>query len=145
MTMKLNHDKNYLTMLNASAGTDMFRHLYMTDDTGAEFDAAENGNKSCALFVTGILTMFGRIDNMHATSSGTYRYISTSSDWQQVSEPTPGDVVFWDKIGNTTGHVGFYLGENSAISNVDAVGQPQKHELKMADGREPLSFWRYTK
>ena len=130
-------------MIYNSVGSNMFRNLYVFDESGSEYDAADNGDKSCALFVTGILKMFNRIDNLHSTASGTYKYISESPNWTQTDSPQPGDVIFWDKTADTTGHVGFYIGEKFAISNDYKTGQPQQHKLKLYDGREPMSYWRY--
>ena len=144
MALKLNHDKNYLKFIENSIGTHTFRNLYMVDDTLAEFDAANNGQKSCALFVTGILKMYNRIDNLHSTALGTMKYITESNDWSQTSVPAIGDLIYWDKTDITTGHVGFYMGENTAISNSDQDGFPVKHTLQLKDGRNPVSFWHFN-
>lgn len=140
----LNVEKNYISMIKNSVGTNMFRNLYMhTEENMEDFDAAEDGDKSCALFVTGILKMFNRIDNMHATSIGTHRYLESSPDWVQVQNPEVGDVIFWDRLVDTTGHVGFYIGENQAISNDSEARQPKEHNLTLKDGRTPVGFWHY--
>lgn len=143
MNPKLNYKKNYIAMINAGVGCSLFRNLYMYDDKGNEYDAAENGGRSCALFVTGILKLFDRIDNMHATAGGTLRYISSSSDWEQTDKPVTGDIIFWDKTPNTTGHVGFYAGHGFAISNNDGDLRPSRHILTLRDGRKPVSYWHY--
>lgn len=144
MNPKLNYEKNYLSTIESGVGTNLFKHLYMFDDSGNEFDAADNGNRSCALFVTSILKMFNRIDNMHSTASGTLKYISGADDWRQSDNPQPGDLVFWPKTENTTGHVGFYVAGNQSISINDNEGVASLHPLTLKDGRTPDSYWHFV-
>lgn len=129
-------------MIKNSEGTNMFRNLYVIDKNAHEFDATENGNKSCAIYVTAVLKLFNKIDKLHATASGTYNYISNSANWLKTDQPKSGDLIFWDKTDNSTGHVGFFI-NNKAISNIDTTGNPQYHNLRMYDGRKPLSYWTY--
>lgn len=143
MNPKLNYNKNYISTINNAVGTNLFKNLYMLDDNGVEFDAADGGNRSCALFVTGLLKMFDRIDNMHATASGTLKYVSSASDWEQTDEPHAGDLIFWSKTDTTTGHVGFYVGPERAISINDNEGVASQHSLTLRDGRAPVSFWHF--
>jgi hypothetical protein len=143
MVFKLNEEKNFVKFIENSVGINTFRNLYMTDDSGLEFDAANNGKKSCALFVTAILTMFKLIDGMHSTCSGTLRYVSNAENWSITSNPLPGDLVFWNPINDTTGHVGFYVNDGKVISNSDLDGYPIEHRLILKDGREPLSYWHF--
>jgi len=145
MPIVLNDEKNYLHMIKNSVGSNMFRNLYVIDEQGNQFDATENGNKSCAIYVTAILKLFDKIDRLHSTASGTYKYISSSINWSKTDKPIMGDLVFWDKTDSSTGHVGFFLDNNTAISNIDSTGNPQNHMLTMHDGRKPLSFWTYLK
>lgn len=143
MNPKLNYNKNYISTINNAVGTNLFKNLYMLDDNGVEFDAADGGNRSCALFVSGILKMFSRIDNMHATASGTLKAVSSSSSWVQTSNPVAGDIIFWAKTPNTTGHVGFFIDNNTAVSINDNEGLASVHNLVLRDGREPVSFWHF--
>lgn len=143
MVFKLNEEKNFVKFIENSVGINTFRNLYMTDDSGLEFDAANNGKKSCALFVTAILTMFKRIDGMHSTCSGTLRYVSNAENWSITSNPLPGDLVFWNPINDTPGHVGFYVNDGKVISNSDLDGYPIEHGLILKDGREPVSYWHF--
>lgn len=144
MNPKLNYNKNFISIINSAVGTNLFQHLYMLDDNGNEFDAAEGGNRSCALFVTGLLKMHDRIESMHATASGTLKSVSSSSSWSRTDNPVAGDIIFWDKTPNTTGHVGFYIDENTAISINDNEGLASRHNLTLRDNRQPISFWHFA-
>lgn len=144
MAYKLNVEKNYLKFIENSAGSNTYRNLYMVDEKGNEFDASQNGKKSCALFVTGILKMFNRVDNLHSTCSGTLKYIREADTWAQTSNPQAGDLVFWDATQEDTGHVGFFLDEARSISNSEEDGHPMIHPHELKDGRKPISYWHYA-
>ena len=122
--------KTFLTVVKKSAGTEMFRQIFAEVD-GHEVDITENGNLSCAFYVSGLLAMFGLIDKIHATVSGT-RKAMEAAGWVETTEMTPGAVLVWGKPQDGSHdhqHIGFYLGENQAISNISRLGQPGFHHF----------------
>ena len=116
---KLKYD-SYVKMIKNSVGTKMFRNLYIEIDN-KKIDATQNGNLSCAFFVSNILLIFGLISNGHATVVSTIKDIEEFG-WQKISKDKikPGDVIVWEKkkIGNSFNlHIGFYIGNKKVVSN----------------------------
>jgi len=62
--------KTYLAAIENSVGSKMFRNLYAKVN-GKNKDITENGNLSCALYVSSLLYLFKLIKDIHATVSGT--------------------------------------------------------------------------
>lgn len=132
--------KNLLHLVNAAVDTELFRHLYVTDiKADKDFDAMQNGNLSCAFFVSTILTMLKLIDRPHATVDTTLKTMQQAG-WHKVEKPAVGAVVYWPP-SNQNEHIGFYVGDGTCISNSSAKGTPVKHGLTMSDGRTPAGFY----
>lgn len=136
--MKILFFENYLTMIRNSVGTNMFRNLN-TETDGVKKDITENGNLSCAFFASSVLKILGLSKEIHATVEGTLRDL-LESGWYEVNEPKIGAVLFWEKFdfgGNDLHkHVGFYIGENKAISNNSKTGNPQVHDYTFEGTRK---------
>nr|MBP7006404.1 hypothetical protein [Patescibacteria group bacterium] len=51
--------------------------------------------------------------------------------WIDTTEPKPGDILIWQSIKEEDGeehfHIGFYLGEDRAISNLTSQRAPGEH------------------
>ncbi|MFA5736570.1 MAG: hypothetical protein WC893_00140 [Candidatus Paceibacterota bacterium] len=110
--------KSFLAVIEASVGTEMFRHLYAKVD-GEEKDILEDGKLSCAFYVSSLLAIFGLIDRLHATVNGTITALEKAG-WEKTDDLKPGCVIVWDKpLDNSHNHqhIGFYLGNEMAISN----------------------------
>lgn len=132
--------KNLLHVVNAAVGIELFKHLYVADiKAGKEFDAMQNGNLSCAFFVSTILTMLKLIDRPHATVDTTLKTMEQAG-WRKANTPVVGAVVYWPPSAKNE-HIGFYLGDDTCVSNSSAKGVPVKHSLTMADGRTPTAFY----
>jgi hypothetical protein len=109
--------KTYLQMIHNSVGTEMFRNWYVTTPEGDEFDAMSDGEDSCAFYVSGLLRVFGKL-SLHGTVESTVQDLGNSG-WQNVDEPSPGDVLVWEaqKFGDKQQrHIGFYIGDGKAVS-----------------------------
>lgn len=118
---KLDLYRSYIAMIENSVGANLFRNLYFYVD-GKSVDVLEDGDLSCAVYVTTILYTFGLIKERHATVNGTIEDIEKSG-WYKINEPRKGTLILWGfkkKDDGTPGkhrHVGFYIDENTAISN----------------------------
>ena len=128
-------------------GTPIFRNLYVEID-GKEFDATENGNKSCAAFISGILSIFGLIDEGHATVDRTIVHLKEASWFEvDISKPEAWDVVIYKAItysdGSSHKHMSFYIGDDQAISNNRNIGSPQQHHWLFDGTRKPIMILRY--
>jgi hypothetical protein len=129
-----NVSKNYQSFIAALPGTEMWRHLYVEDQNGKEFDATEDGEKSCAYMVSSVLCIFQLIDKPHATVKTTLEHM-IESGWQKIDRPVKGAIVHWDE------HLGFYLADDFVISNSSSAKSVVRHGLVWEDGQEPLDFY----
>ena len=119
--------KTYLSMIRLAPGTKMFQHLYASVD-GKETDIVENGDLSCAFFVTSILYQFGWLKFGHATVSGTVKDLEESG-WKKVETPVPGAVIVWPEGEESRmhKHIGFWQSETEAVSNSTKEQVPAVH------------------
>ncbi|MHB1163503.1 MAG: hypothetical protein ACYCZZ_03220 [Minisyncoccota bacterium] len=122
--------ESYLAMIRNAEGTHLFRNLYATVD-GDRQDILKDGQLSCAAFVSFVLHSFYLVETPHATVAGLERDL-LNSGWHKVETPSPGDVLVWESKlqGDAeTAHVGFYLGDDHAISNDWQMRVPAKHHM----------------
>lgn len=131
----------YLAVLRNSPGTGMFKNAY-ADVDGEKKDITDNGDLSCAFFVSSVLVIFGMIKEIHITVSSTVRDMEMSG-WVDTEDPGQGDVIVWsEKLGDDGKyhkHVGFFWEERKAISNSKESRYPVLHDLEMP-GREVERF-----
>jgi len=128
----------YLSIIKNIAGSKSFRHLYAKVG-GKKTDILKNGRLSCAFFVSSILKIFGQIKNLHATVAGTEKDLK-SSGWHKIKILKEGSVIIWEKINNHS-HIGFYLGDNKAISNDSKSRAPEIHHYAYNGKRKIISVY----
>ncbi len=119
---------SYLAMIHNSPGTKMFRNFYARMPAGSA-DVLQNGNLSCAVFVSSVLYQWGLINDTHATVRSTVADM-LGSGWYIVKKPRIGSIVEWEpkKIkGGTNTHIGFYIDKNEAVSNNPEKQVPWRH------------------
>ena len=110
--------KSYLKLVRNPIGSNTFRNFYVRTSQKGEFDALDDGENSCAFYVSAILVIFGKASSMHGTVASTIKDLEKSG-WQEVDKPEPGDVLVWEpqKFGEIwQKHIGFYVGKNRAVS-----------------------------
>jgi len=149
INLKFLKKKSLLAIIsNSVKGGDnyLFRNVYAKDKNGKEVDILEDGKNSCAAFVSWILLAVGLIKKPHATVEGTEKDL-INSGWFEIKEPKPGAILIWEKamdddklLGEYTlmrRHIGFYTGDDSAISN-DSKGKgfPWKHHFTYNNTRK---------
>jgi hypothetical protein len=115
---------SYFSAIKNSVGTKMFRNLFLNVN-GKKSDVLKNGDLSCAYFVSSILYLFGLIKEKHATVDGTLMDMEKSG-WREIKKPEIGSVILWETQKKHE-HLGFYLGEKSAISHRPEKRFPIKH------------------
>ena len=135
---------SYLSFIKNSLGTKMFKNFYAKVD-GKNTDVMKDGWLSCALYVSGILSMFKLIKGMHGTIDATEKDLKESG-WKKISKPKPGSIIIWEKINfgdkGIHGHIGFYIGNNQAISNNWKMKYPVKHHWNFNNKRRvDLILW----
>lgn len=122
---------SYVAMISNSVGANLFRNLYFRID-GKSIDVLEDGDLSCAMYVSTILHTFGLVKELHTTVKGTIEDI-LESGWYTISESRKGALIHWGfkkKDDGTQGkhhHVGFYIDEETAISNSSNSRVVAKH------------------
>lgn len=121
--MKILNKKNYLDTLPTFEGSKSFRSVYAEID-GEIKDMTENGNLSCSFFVSAYLLRFTSvglnfklINEIHLTVPGIVKDLKTCG-WYETNEMKSGAIIYWGTSPETNHtHIGFYLGNDQAISN----------------------------
>ncbi len=133
----------YLAVIENSIGSFMFKNLYVSID-GVKKDATEDGWLSCAFYVSSILTLFKYIKEIHGTVVSTVKDLKNSG-WIEIDEPVIGSVIVWKSGKDTNGHshIGFYVGDNMAVSSDSWKKHPAKSDWKFNDKREvEMILWK---
>ncbi len=120
--------ESYLALIKNSVDSNLFRNLYAQVDQENK-DNTNDGNLSCAFFVSSVLVLFKLIGEGHATVKSTVADMEESG-WKEIKEPKIGSILVWEKKeinGGLNSHIGFYLGDNQAISNNSKTGKPVTH------------------
>lgn len=133
--------KNLVGAARAAIGSRIFQHYYVRRaDTKAEVDVAQGGEFSSALFVSGLLAIFGLIDRSHATVDTTLLKMAEAG-WYKIPEPKVGCVVYWPVYGEDS-HLGIFIGDGEYVSNSAIESAPVTHGPKLTDGRVPEAhYW----
>ena len=117
-----------MSVVEKSVGTKMFQTIY-AEVNGRKTDITKDGDLSCAFFVTGVLSMFDLVDRVHATVKGTVIAMEVAG-WKETKNLKPGVVIKWGPSidGNFTHeHLGFFVGDDQAISNIHYQRIPGRH------------------
>ncbi len=139
--------KNYLTLIENSLGSTLFRNSYFLDEEGKEQDILEGGDVGCGFYVSAILKLVDKIKTLHGTVDGTVKDLK-SSGWQEVpaKELQPGDILVWGPElspgGSKHRHIGFYLGHDLAVSNSSENKFPIRHHFNYHGNRGILQVLR---
>lgn len=146
MAITLLIKESLIKMIENSVGSNLFRTLYAERD-GEQVDILENGDVSCANFVSTVLHRFQLITLPHATVTGLIRRLELEQ-WIKVETPEPGDVIIWEAIAQASEelhlHCGFYLGNEMAVSNDYRTGVPVRHHYTdELPGRGILAVYRH--
>lgn len=134
----------YISAIKNSVGSKTYRQIFAKVN-GKKVDLTENGNLSCAYFVSSLLLIFKLINEVHATVSGTVRDLEKCG-WAQIKKPKVGSILVWDKKdfgkGDLHSHIGFYIGKNEAVSNDSKKGVIEKHHFTYKNTRKiEKIFW----
>lgn len=119
---------SYLAAINNAVGSDFFRDLFVKIN-GEQINVAGHGQRSCALLVSWILRVFNLIGGTHANTASTIKDIENSG-WVRIDQPKIGCIILWEAMlqgEDKSQHVGFYIGNDEAISNDWVSKVPAKH------------------
>lgn len=115
----------------------MFQKSFFFTEVGEEINILNDGELSCAFFMSFLLVPFGLCDRIRATVKGIRKDLECAG-WEEMGKevrPRPGDVIIWDpspSLSDAHQHVGLFLGAGKAISNSTALRTPQIHEWDCA-------------
>ena len=154
--VKILKKKSYLAMVRNAAGGNMrmFRNVYAEVD-GVEQDILRNGEVSCAVFVSSILYLQNSvleyegksrwISFTHATVVSTEKDMEKNG-WILIRDLRQGAVITWEPITYSDGaahwHIGFYIGNDRAISNAsNDTGIPSEHDATYDGKRSIVRIW----
>jgi len=142
--LKLLFFDTYLAMIQNSVGSKMFRTVYAFIDKKKK-NIIENGRVACALYVSSLLVIHKLIGEIHATVDSTVKALKKSG-WKKISKPRIGCIIVWEKVDSGKNdlhkHIGFYIGNQQAISNSSKKGFPVKHNLTFNGKRKiELLLW----
>lgn len=134
----------YLAVIKNSVGSKLFKNFYAKVG-GRKTDIMENGNLSCAFYVSSALTMLKLIKGIHGTVDSTIKDLRQSG-WVVIKKPKIGSVIVWEKMSlggdDYHKHIGFYIGNEKAISNNSRFGYPTQHHWTFSGKREvEMLFW----
>lgn len=134
--------ETYLAMIRNSIGSHLFRTVRAEVD-GTKRDILENGQLSCAFFVSSILHSRQLIKAPHTTVAGLLQDMERSG-WCPTTEPHEGCVIAWEEQQQKSGvhaHVGFYLNADEAVSHSDAERTPVIHHPTFHDQRRIVAVY----
>ena len=140
---------SYIKMVKNSVGTKMFRNLYLEKE-GRKFDATENGEMSCAFFVSNVLLIWKLISEGHATIKSTIKDM-LKNGWKKIpkNNAKPGDVIVWEENvsdkGRIHSHIGFYIGNKKTVSHFDGIKAITCHHWTYNDKRKIIAVYRWSK
>jgi hypothetical protein len=129
-----------IKMLENSVGSRLFNSLFVLfKDKNAVKDILNDGEFSCAFFISSILVLGGYVPKPVATVVSLQKKLEEQG-WQRildVKEAAPGDIIFWEKIkfedGSENAHVGFVLNDSEAVSTDYKQKCVVRHPLAKAE------------
>lgn len=134
MKLKKLEFESYLKIIKNSVGANVWRNYYVLEGN-KKIDVYNDGQYSCAFFVSSILALFKLIDAPHAIVKTTKKAL-TKKGWRTRNnlKPKPGDILIWELIDHNDNdfheHIGFYLGNKKAISNHPTKRVPVSHNYE---------------
>lgn len=130
--------ETYLSVIKNSIGSKSFRNYYAKVN-GKKKDVMQNGELSCAFFVSSILVMFGFVEAIHGTVDSTVADL-LKNGWEKTKKPKLGSILVWEKVDygddSEHKHIGFYSGKNMAISNSYKLKYPIEHNWRFKGKRK---------
>ncbi len=116
-------------------------------DSGTVADIFNDGEYSCAFFVSAVLLLVQAIDRPRATVQSLKKSLEANPDWQKVEieDRESGDVVFYEKTvfedGSENAHVGFVISKDEAVSTDYKTKTVIRHPI----GLRPIEMiYRYS-
>ena len=169
--MFINYYQSYLAMIRASVWVPLWKNLFITKDEGATKDILHDGSVSCAYFVSCILKTFNltgaTFANVLSLKKHCIEYgwkeipLSTNSRDIPLGSLIVRDYTAWsekkDIYNNSKNghyHIGFFMGDEQAISNMSdqfnqwdhslSLNKPSSHHRTYYNTRSIVSLMSFT-
>lgn len=119
--MEILKKESYVKMIENSIGNKLFNSIIVREKDGTIKDLLNDGEYSCALFVSSILFLHSLTQKNRSTVNNLEKDLSENPLFKISNENNieAGDVLFWESVtyedGSQNRHVGF------AISNAEAI------------------------
>ena len=141
--MKLLVRDTLVSQALGSLGSTQYQYLWVEDE-GLRKNIVEDGEHSCAYFITSLLHNLRLLDRMHATIKTTRPDLERHG-WVLVREPKPGAVIIWEEQRGHE-HIGIYIQDEEAISNSTSLRVPKIHDWlfrsdQTPDGRKAVEIY----
>ncbi len=135
-------------MLDNADGIRIFRNFYIQNDNGEMVDILQDGNLSCATFVSSILYLNHLISSQHTRVESTIKDL-LNNGWavSSLEQLTKGDILIWQETEDQESkkmhkHIGFFINKNTALSNDYKVGYPRLHNIDF-NNRKIIKCFKY--
>lgn len=128
-------------MIHNSVGSKLFRNFYVSSEDKGEFDALDDGDNSCAFFVSSILVIFKKLKGVHGTIESTIKDLRDSG-WTEVEQSKTGDVLVWEALLFDDGlkeHIGFSVGKGKAVSTSWEEKTPIEHDKHFGETKRKIT------
>lgn len=140
--MEILRKPTYLKMIENSVGSKIFNSRFIKENK-KEFDELEDGNLSCAVFVTSIFKLNNMTDKILSDVIDVETFMEQSNNFEKIntSEIQNGDILIWEGVifkidGEPHRHIGFAISNKEAISTSDDHRQVIKHPILYEKGIE---------
>jgi hypothetical protein len=154
--VKLLFKKNYLAMIrNAAKGENhLFQSFFIAID-GMEQDALRGGALGCGTVASSILYLQNPmleflkrprwLSFTHANVAAVEKDMEQNG-WYGVDDLREGAVIVWEPLAGADStlhlHMGFYLGDDMAMSNgSNSTLMPKIHPVNADEGRKIIRIW----
>ena len=120
--MEILRKETYIKMIENSVGTKLFNSIIIKNETGEVQDLLNDGEYSCALFVSSVLVLHLLLPRARTTVANLEKELTDHKSFIEVPKESieTGDVIFWESVtyedGSQNRHVGFAISSHEAIS-----------------------------
>jgi len=121
--MEILKKETYLKAIENSINTKLFNSIIVRETDGTVRDVLNDGEYSCALFVSSVLFLHNQVSRTRSTVNNLENDLKENSTFKQIEDSSTieaGDVLFWESVtyedGTQNRHVGFAISSSEAIS-----------------------------
>jgi hypothetical protein len=120
--MQILKKESYIKMIENSVGNKLFNSIIVKEDDGTIKDLLNDGEYSCALFVSSILFLHSFTLKTRSTVNNLEKDLSENPIFKIIEDGSikAGDVIIWESVtyedGSQNRHIGFAISDTEAIS-----------------------------